>query len=1120
MINRVQDFFNNLRLQQRFNFFVIFLLLVIFSILGNAIYNIQRREIFNKADNQLQVLLEDLINICEVHTEFKLANIRTSAQLTSDLLKSKGHITLIDTLEADSMLAKDMQTGTSFMVGVWPMRVGGKPIGSIRFEEHLNEAGIENYLVFQRVSQGFVCISTNMQTPQNKSARGIFIGENSPISKAILSEQRFSGRAFLSHDYFMTAFDPIVVDGHVAGMIGVATSAIDYDILRPIFYKKKYFDSGYPYIVSGDGISLLNPNPEIEGKNQSETTFFRLMRTAKENDEEKFRYKWPETESGVWKWTYFKYYEPLDIYVATSIFEYELYSGSATIRNTVLIGSILSIILFFLGITLILKPVTLSIQRLVGIIRIMALGRVVDTIYYKKRDEIGDIINSLNTLIKGLRETAEFAREIEKSNFNSTFTPLSIDDVLGNSLLDMRDSLKKARDEETWRREEDRKRKWVNEGLAKFAEITHQHSNNIEQLADRMMHDLIKYLNANQGGLFILAEDELGNSYFQLISAYAYNSKKYYQKTIHWKEGLVGTCAIEKETIYLTEIPEDYIEIESGLGDANPKSLLIVPLKLEDKVMGVIELASFLEFQEHEIQFVEKLGESIASTISIAKITSRTVLLLEESQRKSGEMRAQEETMRQNLEELRATQEESARREAEMSGVLHALNTSFLVSEIAPDGRILKVNEHFHTLFKLPEKYFQGIKLAEIVDWDNEKYAEYNECWNTVIEGETSQGIELKHIFGANDFWLKHTFTPIFDSEGNVVRILNISVDITENKKQQIKIQQLLRDTERKAGKLEKQEQLNAFNNERLERLQEESLRKGQELQSMLAAIDHIVLRAEYTIDGTILSINEQYIRSLDYEENELKGRNIREFIFEEDLPAFENIWNHVLKGEIYEGEDRRKTKHGREVWLLFSYTPVYDTEGDLSRILFMASDITKQKLNEFRIRERAKKLLDKNKKDRQSSKLIRSLQNELSELNVEVEGLLKALNPTTHLIVYDAAGAIVDATEFALKKIGIAKDQLVGKNLRDFVRIENPEQENAYRRFWDDLNTGQSLNQIKFSMVKNNVVVISETYTPVFDPTGQLERIYKVSNDITHSLNPAELDALMQRFKQNDQSL
>ena len=115
----------------------------------------------------------------------------------------------------------------------------------------------------------------------------------------------------------------------------------------------------------------------------------------------------------------------------------------------------------------------------------------------------------------------------------------------------------------------------------------------------------------------------------------------------------------------MKRVPQNYVLITSGLGEASPAEVLIVPLKVNDCIEGIIELASFNEFADHEIAFVERLAENIASSISSVKINARTKQLLEASQQQAEELRSQEEEMRQNMEELAATQEEMGRKEQE-----------------------------------------------------------------------------------------------------------------------------------------------------------------------------------------------------------------------------------------------------------------------------------------------------------------------------------------------------------------------------------------------------------------------------------------------------------------------
>jgi putative methionine-R-sulfoxide reductase with GAF domain len=182
-------------------------------------------------------------------------------------------------------------------------------------------------------------------------------------------------------------------------------------------------------------------------------------------------------------------------------------------------------------------------------------------------------------------------------------------------------------------------------------------------LGDKIVAALVGYTRSNQGGLYLLNDDDQNNKFLELISLFAFDTRKFESQKIKPGEGILGQTFLERETTYLKEVPHEYVRITSGLGGANPKSLLMVPLKIDQAVYGVIELASFNDYADHEIKFVERLSETIASTFASVKSAQRNRTLLEESNSAAEMMRAQEEEMRQNMEELQATQEEMARKE-------------------------------------------------------------------------------------------------------------------------------------------------------------------------------------------------------------------------------------------------------------------------------------------------------------------------------------------------------------------------------------------------------------------------------------------------------------------------
>jgi GAF domain-containing protein len=286
-----------------------------------------------------------------------------------------------------------------------------------------------------------------------------------------------------------------------------------------------------------------------------------------------------------------------------------------------------------------------------------------EKIYTKdlRQNEIGNLAKQINVTIEQLKDATEFVEKIGEGNLEINYqdldtTYLKGKNKLADSLVSMQAKLKTLNEEE-------QKRQWANEGLAKFVDILRSSNDDIQALGDNIIAALVQYTHSNQGGLYILNDEDENKKYLELISLFAFEHKKFENRKLQLGEGILGQTFLEKETTYLTEIPVDYIRITSGLGDATPKALLIVPLKADKEVYGIVELASFKEYKPHEIAFVEKLGETLASTLASVKSAQRNRHLIEQFQQQTEEMRAQEEEMRQNMEELQATQEEIARKE-------------------------------------------------------------------------------------------------------------------------------------------------------------------------------------------------------------------------------------------------------------------------------------------------------------------------------------------------------------------------------------------------------------------------------------------------------------------------
>jgi len=271
-----------------------------------------------------------------------------------------------------------------------------------------------------------------------------------------------------------------------------------------------------------------------------------------------------------------------------------------------------------------------------------------------RKDELGKMANAMQKLILSLKEKAGFAQKIGEGNLNANLKLQSNEDTLGLALLQMKNNLSESKKLQEQYKIEEEKRKWANKGFAFFAELLRKNNNNLDKLLHSLTKEITNYLDANQCAIFLKKDDD--DKHLHMMSAYAYNRKKHLNKKILIGEGLVGACFIEKLSIYLTDIPDNYIHITSGLGKANPKALLLVPIKTDEQTIGVIEIASFREIENYQHEFLEKLSETIAATILNVRNNIRMKELFEQTSQQAEEMRAQEEEMRQNMEELLATQ--------------------------------------------------------------------------------------------------------------------------------------------------------------------------------------------------------------------------------------------------------------------------------------------------------------------------------------------------------------------------------------------------------------------------------------------------------------------------------
>lgn len=521
--------------------------------------------------------------------------------------------------------------------------------------------------------------------------------------------------------------------------------------------------------------------------------------------------------------------------------------------NRLVLVALISGLFIILIIRFLYKYITGPLKQLNKVAKLASAGDLSSKVNYKQGDEIGQIAESLDEIVQNLLNLDEFAEQIGEGNFNVDYKILSEKDKLGTTIIGMRDKLQKVA-------AEDVRRNWAAEGLARFGEILRDENDDLQLASDKLLSHLVRYLDANQGFIFLNNEEDEAEVSLEMVSAFAWERKKYLTKKIALGEGLVGQAAIEKATIFLTDVPEEYINITSGLGDANPRSILIVPLLYNDEIFGVIELASFKSYKDYEVEFVEKLAEIIASSISRVKVNEQTQKLLRESQKLTEEMRAQEEEMRQNLEEMNATQEEMLLREVERIGIFTAINNTLATVEFDMQGKIIEANEIFLELMNYTLEEIENKTDRIFADQSSEPIENYNQFWKQLREGDPKKGDFKRITKDGREIWINASYTPAFDKDGVPYKVIALAQNITEKKKAELESKRQAEELKVQGEQLKNYtRELEDIKNNLSEKLNEASLGLKKKIRDIEEEKAKNVAVLEGCVDG-VISFNQQGI--------------------------------------------------------------------------------------------------------------------------------------------------------------------------------------------------------------------------------------------------------------------
>ncbi len=524
-----------------------------------------------------------------------------------------------------------------------------------------------------------------------------------------------------------------------------------------------------------------------------------------------------------------------------------------------------------------------------------------------------------------IRRNLEIAKRISEGELDFE-VELKPGDELGQALLLMRDNLKA-----TYQREAELG--WITKGKEIISDILRYH-NDIEKLAYETIVSIVNYVDAIQGAFYVYDDDrDLLVNY----ATYAYNRRKFIKQEFKIGQGLVGECAYEREIIYRKEIPEDYFTISSGLlGEKKPKTLLLSPLIGDEKLQGVIELASFDEdLPQRVIQLIEEVSGVIGQTVFNLKVNKQTEKLLRQTQEYSAKLEKREAELKQKTKEMEKAQKEleevNRRLAAEIQEVERTRKRLYALLENASEVIFIYNKEGIITYISPSIKHILGYNPDDLIGKNGLEI--FSPEVNDIIKrafmkllSNPADPVTMEYLFkkeGDNEMWLETTGRNLLMNPAINGIIFNTR-DITVRK------------------------------------IAERAQRMSGQMRALSENSPDLIMRVSR--DGKIYYANpvaEVYLR---ISRRTLVGNNIHEIdIHPEVREIFVSLLKRVIESSqkiqletIFPIKDQ-----GTQKIVNINVIPEYNELNELESVLFVAHDITEQKQIQLELEKKNKSITE-----------------------------------------------------------------------------------------------------------------------------------------------------------------
>jgi len=784
---------------------------------------------------------------------------------------------------------------------------------------HTISLSLKNDLVIaQKTREGYVTVSASKEDFEL-----LLLPFSTNLAYTIENGETYKGIITIKSIDYLVIAAPFYVNGKIEGML-MSLQKYEFSAqLLELFGKQIYFNRGYPFAMDKNGILVLHPT-DLFLSIQNTKLFNKIISTQNSAIPVNIEYLWPENSSAEKKSMFVKYIPEVELYVGATYYLSDFKTQLDKLKILLILAVIISTLILSVTLILISNFYSKKNNKIVNILKNLSEG-IVPIEYRNIIDHEENKSPDMELIEKYLR-LQEFTNNLRNQNYSHQYVVWSENDKIGENLVELNSYLRVSEQEALEKKQEQEKLIWLNEGMSKFIEILKYQVIEIKQLAYRIISQIVEYIDAQEGGFFILVEEN-GEKYLELLAAYAMQKEKLLNRRIDLGVGFIGRVALEKKTLFLTEIPDSYTKISTALGQGKPKSIVVLPLLFNEDIIGVIELSSFEVLSDLQLTFLERISENISANLAMWRASQQTADLLRESQEQTIIQQEQQQTLEKHLKELENLREESEQREIELNSIIKAVDTTALLVEYDRHGKITSANNRFlDTLEKTSEEILEK-HHREITSMDSNT-EDYKNFWKDLLEGKTKRFIESFDI-SEKAIWLSQNYVPIMDKDGQVFKILNIAIDITENKMLERQLRGQVREISKEARTVRKEQR-------KVRREREEFLNKENLYSTIIKAADYFVGHVEFSVDGNITFINKSFADLLAIDIGLLEGKNIKDLIYSNDFEIFKLALEKVKNGLEYASKISFINAHDQKINVDYVLSPSINQKNKVEKIILI----------------------------------------------------------------------------------------------------------------------------------------------------------------------------------------